>query len=228
MKKNVQNPVKKGQRKIVVVDDHPLVRRGVAQLLSQEKDLMACGEAENAIQAMEIIAQCKPDAVILDISMKGMNGIELIKNLRKQNSKLPILVVSMHEEIFYAERSLKAGARGYLMKQEATDKVVTALRKILGGEIYLSERMSAKLLSGLVGGEFATKVSPVESLTDREFEIFNLISKGLGAKQIACDLNLSVKTIEAHKENIKAKLNLSSSAELMGFAMKWVQNTDLA
>jgi DNA-binding NarL/FixJ family response regulator len=152
-----------------------------------------------------------------------MNGVELIKHLHKRNPKLPILVLSMHEEQFYAERALRAGAKGYLMKQEASEKMVSALRKILKGEIYLSESMSLNLLSEMLEGKSAGKKPAIHSLTDRELEIFNQIGRGFSAKKIASELNLSVKTVEAHRENIKAKLKLSTSSALMAYAIKWIQ-----
>jgi DNA-binding NarL/FixJ family response regulator len=224
MKKIEPKAQSKLPSKIVVVDDHPIVRHGIVQLLNFEKDFRVCGEAENAVAALEIIEKTKPDAVTVDITLQeGMNGVELIKHLHKRNPKLPILVLSMHEEQFYAERALRAGAKGYLMKQEASEKMVSALRKILKGEIYLSESMSLNLLSEMLEGKSAGKKPVIHSLTDRELEIFNQIGRGFSAKKIASELNLSVKTVEAHRENIKAKLKLSTSSALMAYAIKWIQ-----
>lgn len=223
MRKKVPKAGEAGRKRIVVVDDHPVVRHGIAQLLGQEKDLEVCGEAENAVQALEVIAKTRPDAVIVDITLKGTNGIELIKILRKLNPRLILLVVSMHDEIFYAERSLKAGARGYLMKQEAAGKVILALRKVLKGEVYLSEQMSSRVLNTMVGGGPESRGLAVEALSDRELEVFHLIGQGLTTKQIAQDLNLSVKTVEAHREHIKSKLDLKSGPRLMKYAMQWAQ-----
>ncbi len=220
LKKRADLPVKKGKYKILLVDDHPILRQGLAQLLNQEKDMIVCGQYEEAGKALEAINQLKPDAAIVDISLKGSSGIELLKNIKVQYPKLLVLVLSMHDEALYAERALRAGAAGYIMKQEATEQVLVALRKIVNGEIYLSERMSSKLMHQLVSGRATDTGSLMERLSDRELEIFGLIGEGRGTRQIAEQLHLSVKTIESHRAHIKEKLNLKNATELVHRAIQ--------
>lgn len=210
--------------KVLIVDDHPIVRQGLIQLIHQEKDLTVCGEAESARQALGVVEKTAPDVAIVDISLGGTSGIELVKNLKVRYPRLLILVHSMHDEALYAERLLRAGASGYIMKQEATERVLNAIRKVLGGEIYLSERMGAKMMQQLVGGKTASTGSPIERLSDRELEVFGLIGQGHGTRQIAEKMHLSVKTIESHRAHIKEKLNLKSANELVLHAIQWVQN----
>lgn len=209
--------------KILLVDDHPIVRQGLAELIEQEEDLAICGEAQSGFEALQAIAATKPDLAMVDISLQGTNGLELIKQIKAGHSDVPVLVLSMHDETLYAERALRAGARGYVMKEEATARLITAIRRVLNGEIYLSEKMSARLLSRFVDGAPQTGGSAMERLSDRELEVFELIGRGLGTRRIAEDLHLSVKTIESHREHIKEKLKLDSSQELMRHAMQWVQ-----
>jgi DNA-binding NarL/FixJ family response regulator len=196
---------------IFVVDDHPIIRQGLAQLIRQEPDLHYAGDAEDAVEALRAIETVKPDIVIIDISLKSSSGIELIKDLRIRNPEMPILVLSMHDESFYAERVLRAGARGYVMKEEATERVVHAIRRILAGEIYLSDRMAASMLSKRVEGRSNSTSFPIERLSDREMEVFELIGHGLGTRQIATKLHLSIKTIESHRANLKVKLQARSA-----------------
>jgi len=209
---------------VFVVDDHPIIRQGLAQLIRQEPDLRYAGEAEDAVEALRAIETIKPDIVIVDISLKSSSGIELIKDLRIRNPEMPILVLSMHDESFYAERVLRAGARGYVMKEEATERVVHAIRRILAGEIYLSDRMAASMLSKLVEGRSNSTSFPIERLSDREMEVFELIGHGLGTRQIATKLHLSIKTIESHRANLKVKLQARSATELLRHAINWVQS----
>ena len=213
--------LKKTAIRVLIVDDHPIVRQGLAQLINQETDLMVCGESESAHHAIDAIGTLKPDIVIVDISLGGTSGIELVKNIKVRYPKLLILVHSMHDETLYAERLLRAGASGYIMKQEATERVLTAIRKVLGGEIYLSEKMSAKMMQQLVGGKTASTGSPIERLSDRELEVFGLIGQGHGTRQIAEKMHLSVKTIESHRAHIKEKLNLKNANELVLHAIQW-------
>ena len=220
LKKKTEAPPKKAKYRILLVDDHPILRQGLAQLINQEKDLMVCGQFEEANKALEGVIQMKPDAAIVDISLKGSSGIELLKNIKVQYPKLIVLVLSMHDESLYAERALRAGAAGYIMKQEATEQVLVALRKILNGEIYLSERMSSKLMHQLVSGRATETGSLMERLSDRELEIFGLIGEGRGTRQIAEQLHLSVKTIESHRAHIKEKLNLKNATELVHRAIQ--------
>jgi len=207
---------------VLIVDDHPIVRQGLAQLLNGEPDFVVCGEAENARKAMAAIAQLQPDLAIVDITLQGTNGIELIKNIVAQWPELPILVLSMHDESLYAERALRAGAKGYVMKQEATEKLTGALRRILKGQIYVSEKQADKMMRKAIDGKAMQDTSPVSVLSDRELEVLQLIGQGHGTRQIAEDLNLSVKTIESHRAHIKEKLNLKTAPEMVRFAVQWV------
>ncbi len=210
----------KAAYKIIIVDDHPILREGLAQLIDQQKDLSICGQFEDASKAFEAINTLKPDLALVDISLKGSSGIELLKNIKANYPKLLVLVLSMHDESLYAERVLRAGAAGYIMKQEATERVLEALRKVLTGEIYLSEKMSTKLMHQLVGGRTPATGSLMERLSDRELEVFGLIGQGRGTRQIAEQLHLSVKTIESHRAHIKEKLNLKNATELVHRAIQ--------
>jgi len=219
--KNSPRKADKDKKKVFVVDDHPLMRQGLAQLINQETDLSFAGESGDANEALNLIGKTKPDLVIVDISLKGgMNGIDLTKSLVADHPKIPVLVISMHDESLYAERALRAGARGYLMKQEATENVIAAIHRVLEGEIYTSEAMKDHLLHKIVSGHGASD-SSVENLTDRELEVVQLIAQGKGTRQIAEELHLSVKTIESHYANIKNKLNLHSGPELTQYAIKF-------
>jgi DNA-binding NarL/FixJ family response regulator len=215
---------KKDATRVFIVDDHPLLRKGVSQLIDQEKDLMVVGEAEDAHKALTGIENTKPDVALIDISLNGSNGIELLKDLRVRFPKLKMLVLSMHDESVYAHRALRAGASGYIMKQEGTEKVLTALRKVLRDEVYLSDRLGNRMLHTLVSGRAPLTSSPVEELSDRELEVFNLIGQGHGTRLIAEKLHLSVKTIESHRAHIKEKLNLEDATELVHHAIQWVQS----
>ncbi len=210
------------KRTVLIVDDHPIVREGLAQLIDQESDLQVCGQAEDAHEAMQAIRQLAPDLVIVDISLKDTSGMELIKDLKVQYPRLPVLTLSMHDEAVYGERALRAGARGYIMKQEATEKVVTAIRRVLAGEIYVSDGMAAKMVSKIVGGGAREGGSPVECLSDRELEVFRLIGEGYSTREMAEKLHLSVKTIETYRAHIKDKLNLEDANELLRCAIQWV------
>jgi DNA-binding NarL/FixJ family response regulator len=205
---------------ILIVDDHPILREGLAQLIDQQKDLSICGQFEDAGKAFEAVGTLKPDLALVDISLKGSSGIELLKNIKVNYPKMLVLVLSMHDESLYAERVLRAGAAGYIMKQEATEKVLEAIRKVLLGEIYLSEKMSTKLMHQLVGGRTPVTGSLMERLSDRELEVFGLIGQGRGTRQIAEQLHLSVKTIESHRAHIKEKLNLKNATELVHRAIQ--------
>jgi len=209
------------QQRILIVDDHPIFRKGIAMLLEHERDIIICGEAETAAQAMGLVDQQDFDLVIADISLKDINGIELVKSLKALRPQLPVLVLSMHDESLYAERALRAGARGYLMKQAPPDQVVSAIRQVLRGERYLSAAANLLMLNSFVGGRSSSK-SSVEKLSDRELEIFELLGQGRGTSQIAHDLCLSVKTIEAHRSHIKAKLGITTAPELVRAAVEWV------
>lgn len=209
--------------KILIVEDHPIFRKGLTQLINEEKDMLVCGEAEDVNEAKKAIASLKPNMVIVDITLKTKSGLELIKDIIDTYKDLPILVLSMHDESLYAERVLRAGARGYIMKQEMTGNVIKAIRQVLMGKIYASESMVETILGKLVVRPSDTYKDPLEDLSDRELEVFQLIGKGIGRKQMAEMLNVSVKTIGSYQENIKKKLNLKTSSELMKHAFEWVQ-----
>jgi len=212
--------------KVLIVDDHPIVRQGLAELINAEKDLTVCALAEDAAQAMAAIKSAKPDIAVVDISLKEKSGIELIKDIKAQYASLPILVLSMHDESLYAERALRAGALGYIMKHEATDKVIVGIRSILSGQVFVSDKMAAKMVHKMVGGSASEGASPIETLSDRELEVFTLIGRGHGTRDIAEKLFLSVKTIETYRAHIKEKLNLASAGELLQFAIQWVNSQD--
>ncbi len=216
--------VQKGKTKILIVDDHPMMRQGLVQLVTNEPDLAVAGEVETAEQAISIIAQCAPDLVLADISLTGKSGLELIKDIQTLNSGLPVLVISMHDESVYAERVLRAGGRGYIMKQEGGKQIMQAIRHVLGGQIYVSAKMSGKILEIFSGRRSESGSSPVERLSDREFEVFQLIGQGKGTRQIAEQLHLSVKTVEVHRQHIKEKLKLTDAPSLARYAVQWVES----
>jgi len=216
--RGVAEPKKKT---VFIVDDHPLLRKGLALLINREPDLAVCGEAEEAQRAMKAITASKPDIMIVDISLSGPDGLDLLKNIRTIHPDLPVLILSMHDESIYAERALRARANGYIMKQEATEKVLTAVRCILGGEIYLSERMSRKLLHQYISSSVRPATnSELSTLSDRELEVFRLIGEGRGTRQIADKLHISIKTVETYQAHIKNKLSLASGRELVQYAIQ--------
>jgi DNA-binding NarL/FixJ family response regulator len=211
--------------RIFLVDDHPLVRHGLGQLINQQPDLVVCGEAEDAPTALSAIGTILPDAVILDLSLdKDLGGVELLKDIKSRYSKVVVLILSMHDEAVFAERVLKAGAHGYVMKEEAMETVLAALRRVLKGEIWVSPRMTRRMLAGVIGGKSQNDRLPLDRLTDREMEVLQLIGRGIGTSQIAEKLHLSVKTIETHRAHIKDKLNLPDAAALNEFAIQWAQS----
>jgi DNA-binding NarL/FixJ family response regulator len=209
------------KKNVLVVDDHPLLRQGLALLINQQQDMQVCGEAEEAHAAMQAVTQCRPDIIILDISLNGPDGLELLKSIRACDPDLPVLILSMHDEAIYAERALRARANGYIMKQEATEKVLVAVRRILNGELYLSDRMSNKMLQHYIGGAPSMIQSRISSLSDRELEVFRLIGEGRATREIAEELHLSVKTVETYQAHIKDKLALRSGRELIQHAIQW-------
>jgi DNA-binding NarL/FixJ family response regulator len=211
----------KAKKRILIVDDHPMMRQGLAQLITSEPDLMVCCEADTAGQALDLAAAQKPDLALVDISLPDKNGLELIKDIHVLCPKVLILVVSMHDESLYAERVLRAGARGYIMKQEGGKKLVEAIRQVLSGRIYVSEKMSARILEIFSGRRSENAGSSVERLSDREFEVFQLISEGKGTREIAGHLHLSVKTVEVHRANIKEKLKVNTATDLIRYAVRW-------
>jgi DNA-binding NarL/FixJ family response regulator len=206
--------------RVFLVDDHPIVRRGFQLLLGMEPDLMVCGEADSAPVGLQKILALKPDVAIIDLALKGGSGLELIKQLRAQELKVKLLVFSMRDEGVYAERALRAGADGYITKEEGTDKAVQAIRQLMQGKRYVSEKMAEKMMDALVGNTPGTE-GPMDSLSDRELEVLELMGNGLGSREVAERLHLSIKTIESHREHIKSKLGLARANELVNFAFNW-------
>jgi DNA-binding NarL/FixJ family response regulator len=214
---------KPGKARILLVDDHAVVRFGIAHLINRQDDMIVCGEEEDASRALTAITILKPSLVIADISLKDSSGLELMRNIKAQYPGLPVLVVSVHDESIYAEIAFRAGALGYLMKQEALEKILTAIRRVLTGAIYVSERLGAKMLQQQVRGQTPINESPVKDLSDRELEVFQMIGQWKKTREIAEELHLSIKTIEYYREQIKRKLNLRNAAELTQHATSWVQ-----
>ena len=215
-------PKSEKPKRIVIVDDHPLFRKGLEQLIKSSDDAFKiCGEAGDAAEGMAVIRQLKPDLAIVDLSLPGANGIELIKNIRAEFQKLPVLILSMHDESLYALRALRAGAQGYVMKQEALENVIVAIREVLAGRPYLSSEMSAKLITNFASG--SNQASPTDKLSDRELEILELIGKGRDVREIAKVLHISAKTVETHRAHIKEKLNLKNARQVTRFAVQWLE-----
>lgn len=208
------------KNRVFLIDDHPIVRQGLALLINREVDLEVCGEAEGTQSALTTLPALEPDLIILDISLNGPDGLDLLKAIRSNGRATPVLVLSMHDEATYAERVLRAGANGFIMKQEAAEKVLIAIRRILGGQVYLSERLTNKMLQQMVRGSSALN-SPVAALSDRELEIYRLIGAGHATRQIADELHISVKTVESYQAHIKVKLSLRNARELVQHAIEW-------
>lgn len=214
-------PVARPKRKVFLVDDHPLVREWLTNLINQQPDLTVCGETETAPKAREAIAALQPDIAIVDISLKDSSGIDLIKDLKQAQPRVAILVLSMHDESHYAERALRAGASGYIMKRETTRKVIDAIRRVLEGKLYVSETVAEAMTARVVGGKPAADLSPIEHLSDRELEVFEMLGRGLGTRQIAESLHISIKTVQAYCARVKEKMNLNSATELLREAIRW-------
>ncbi|HUI06083.1 MAG TPA: response regulator transcription factor [Verrucomicrobiae bacterium] len=214
---------RKGKKAVFIVDDHPAVQEGLAAVVNQQRDLEVCGAAGSARDALESIAAVKPDIVIVDLSLQDGNGLELIKDLHARDHKLPLLVLSMHDEALYAERVVHAGAGGYVMKREPMSVLLTAVRHVLNGEVYLSEQLKAKIVGFHVGRSQPVIHSPVELLSDRELEVFELTGQGLGTREIAERLKLSMKTVSCYRQSIKLKLGLKNGTELTRQAIHWVE-----
>jgi DNA-binding NarL/FixJ family response regulator len=210
-----------GKFRVLLVDDHPLVRRGVADVIAHEGDLEICGEAADVAEAMREVERTQPDLVLVDLALKSGHGLELIEKLKARNPKVKTLVSSMHDETLFAERVLQAGAMGYITKQEPPEMLVRAVRQVLRGEVYLSPRMTSRLLHRVAGGS-PLREDPIQGLSNREIEVYEMIGQGLTVQQIAVRLHLSPKTVETHREKIKQKLSLKSSAELGRRAIQWV------
>ena len=208
--------------KIIIIDDHPIMRQGLAQLINNEPDLEVVLEADSAKQAFEFVQKDQPDLALVDISLPDKNGLELIKDFRAIVPTLKCLVMSMHDETVYAERVLRSGGKGYIMKQAGGEMLIKAIRQILAGGVYASENISARILANLSGGVKGSDSCSVDLLTDREFEVFQHIGKGLSTKEIAAQLHISVKTVEVHRVNIKEKLGIGTANELVHFAVRWL------
>ena len=214
---------KNSAKRLLIVDDHPMMRTGLAQLIENEPDLKVCAEADNAGQAIDAVISQTFDLILLDVSLPDKNGLELIKDIQALKPELPILAVSMHDEMLYAERVLRAGARGYIMKQEGGKMFLQAMRQVLGGQVYVSEKMSARILEIFSGRRNQALNSPIELLSDREFEVFRFIGLGKSTREIAELLHLSGKTVEVHRAKIKEKLKLKTATDLVRHAVRWAE-----
>jgi len=209
--------------RVYLVDDHPIVRYGFAQLLAAAPDIEVCGQASEARVALDSLAECAPDVVIVDVSLGATNGIDLIREIKERLANAVVLVVSMHDEHLYAERALRAGASGYVMKHEATDAIVRAIRTVAAGGMFVSEAVSMRLLQRMVAGGAARGGSPLEALTDRELHVLELMGRGLATREIAEQLHISIKTVESYRARLKEKMNLKSGTELLRFAVRWAE-----
>lgn len=212
---------KRNARRILIVDDHPIVRQGLRRLMENEEDLSVCGEVETARDARAAIKDLNPDAVIVDISLKQGDGIELVRDVRAHYATLPMLVLSMHDEAIYAERMLSAGANGYIMKQAASEQFLVSLRRVLDGGIYVSEAVGSNMIQKFASGGSYTSANPIDRLSNRELQILHMIGKGMSTRETANSLNLSIKTVESHRQRIKRKLNLNTGAQLVQYAVNW-------
>lgn len=211
------------KKQILIVDDHPLMRKGLAMIINAEPDLVVCSQASKAEEALEAMEKLNPDMAIVDVSLPGMSGLELTKHILAIKPDMLILVVSRHDEALYAERAIRAGARGYIMKMVAGDEILKAVKRVLNGGIYVSDEINDRLLVGMASGHKQLNQSPLEVLSDRELEVFELTGRGMGTREIAEKLYLSVKTVESYRARIKNKLNLSNATELMLHAVQWVE-----
>jgi DNA-binding NarL/FixJ family response regulator len=212
---------KRGVRSVLIVDDHPIIRQGLRRVIECEEDLSVCGEAETVRDARSAIKDLNPDVMIADISLKQGDGIELVRDVRAHHPQLPILVLSMHDETIYAERMLASGANGYIMKQAASDQFLIALRRVLDGGIYVSEAVGSNMIQKFASGGAYISANPIDRLSNRELQILHMIGKGMSTRETANALNLSVKTVESHRQRIKRKLNLSTGTQLVQYAVNW-------
>ena len=212
----------KKKARILIVDDHPAVREALAFRIGRQPDLAVCGEAADMVEALQLLEETRPDAAVVDISLKSGSGIDLIKRIRDRHDRIRILVWSMHSEALYAKRALRAGALGYINKDQATDRIVEAIRRVLSGKVWLSETVADSILQGTVGGRRDLSLSPMDALTDRELDVFQRIGEGMKTAQIATRLRLSVKTVETYRDRIRHKLDLADGTELARVATEWV------
>src|SRR6266436_5301135 len=210
--------------RVLIVDDHPMTRAGLVHVINHQEDLCVCSEVENAAKALDALDACKPDLVLADITLPDKSGLELIKDIKALRPGLPVLIISMHDESLYAERVLRAGARGYITKHEGGEKLMQAIRHVLSGQIYVSEKMSAHILEIFSCGQTAPARSLIAQLSDREFEVFELLGEGVSAHEIARRLHISTKTVDAHRANIKTKLIIKTTYELISYAARWMEH----
>ena len=214
----------RGQRRVLIVDDHPIVRQGLRRMIETEADLVVCGEVQSEREARAAIRALVPDVVIVDISLAQGDGLELVRDVHAQQPELPMLVLSMHDELIYGERLLAAGASGYIMKQAASDQLLIALRRVLSGGIYVSESLAVSMGKPRPGGVDGVACDPIDRLSNREFQVLSLIGRGLSSREAADGLGLSVKTVETHRQSLKRKLNLATNAQLLQYAINWYGN----
>jgi DNA-binding NarL/FixJ family response regulator len=224
MAKKLQAPAPPLKKRVLIVDDHPIFRAGLIGLVNIEKDLTVCGEAQDAVQAMTALEKLQPDLILLDMSLPGKSGLELLKDVRAMSPQTPVLIISMHDETLYAERVIRAGGRGYIMKQEGPEKIIHAIRKVLSGGISVSESISSLILDALSGAKAGSKpgAASVSTLTDREFEVYRLLGQGKEPHEIARTLHLSIKTVDTHRMHIRQKLSLRNATELIHHATRWI------
>jgi DNA-binding NarL/FixJ family response regulator len=215
-----------GPRRLLIVDDHPVFRHGIAQLIGRVPDVTICGEADNAKSALDAMRRSNPDVALVDVSLPGTNGIELLKMMLTERPQLIVLMVSMHDESIYALRALRAGAKGYLMKTQAAENLIEALRKVLGGGLYVSPELGERLVFKVIQGSESDMGSPVDKLSDRELEVLNYFGRGKTTREVAETLHLSVKTIETHRAHIKEKLGFKDAEEMLRFAVEWLEAAD--
>lgn len=213
----------KSVKRLVLIDDHPIMRHGLAQLIRAEEGLDVIGEAGSARDGLEVVGKLKPDLAVIDLTLPDKNGLELVKDIRALHPSTQCIVLSMHDETLYGERSLRAGARGYVMKEEAADHLVTAIHKVIGGGLYVSESLNARMLEQVTGAS-RSKATGMDALTDRELEILSLIGSGVPTKNIAAQLSISARTVEAHRAHIKEKLGMTDGASLVRYAVQWVES----
>ena len=221
MVRSTANNAKRAVRRVLIVDDHPIVRQGLRRIMENEEDVRVCGEAETSRDARNAIKELNPDVMIADISLKQSDGVELVRDVRAHYPQLPILVLSMHDEAIYAERILSAGANGYIMKQAASEQFLVALRRVLEGGIYVSEAVGNSMIQKFAAGGSYVSANPIDRLSNRELQILHMIGKGMSTRETAVSLNLSIKTVESHRQRIKRKLNLNTGTQLVQYAVNW-------
>jgi len=223
MKPAKETPPAQPKQRILLVDDHPMVRERLTELIQEEPDLVVCGGAEDRFQALDLIASTRPDLAIVDLTLKHSHGVELIKDIQGRYPDLPVLVLSMHDELLHAQRVIHAGARGYITKQEATEKIMQAIRTVLNGEVYLSEKTAVQIAASAVGRPRTEAALAITQLSDRELRVFEMIGRGRGTREIAEELHLDMRTIETYRARIKDKLNLKDANDLLQHAIRWMQ-----